>query len=75
MQTTLNQELNKLSREDLKKKMRRGDMQRVANASEVNLRTVYRWFNDDSNDEIIHKAVIAVIEKNEADLQERLKNI
>ena len=64
-----------LSRTDLKRKLRNGDMARVAAVANVGITTVWRWFNGESDNADIEPAVYAILEKNQSELNERLNSI
>lgn len=63
------------SRKELKAVLRHGDLTRVAKLADVTLRTVWRWFENETDDINIKVAVDAIIARNESDFKERLNSL
>jgi hypothetical protein len=63
------------SRQELKKKLGRGDLNRIKDLSGTSLSTVWRWFNENTDNGDVEAAFNALMDKKAKDLQERIENL
>jgi hypothetical protein len=67
--------VEKESRQELKKKLGRGDLNRIKDLSGTSLSTVWRWFNENTDNGDVEAAFNALMDKKAKDLQERIDNL
>jgi|GEM_PF-5124930 len=75
MQTNVNKNRKAEVRADYKKTLVSGDLIRIAELSNVNTATVWRFFHNQSDNADVERAYHLLMEKKEQDIQERLKNL
>lgn len=75
MQTKVNQDNIRAERQALKKQLGNGDMQKIASLSGVALNTVWRYFENKSDNADVKKAYDALIAKKNEELQIRINNL
>lgn len=63
------------NRQELKKKLGRGDLNRIKDLSGTSLSTVWRWFNENTDNGDVEAAFNALMDKKAKDLQDRIENL
>lgn len=68
-----NKPSKKQSRNDLKKKLKWGDIETICEITEYHRNTVQRWFNGENDIESIDTAVNGLIKQREEKLQQKIQ--